>query len=330
VETLLDVDAADILLFSPGLQQFRFSAGRGFHTDHVEHANVRLGGSYAGRVALERKTIVISEKLTAHTNQDFTTMVEKEGFAAYAGVPLIAKGQIKGVLEVYHRSAHQPDAEWLRLLETLAGQAAIAIDNAQLFDAMQQSNIELGLAYDATIEGWSRALDLRDKETEGHTRRVTDKALQLAQQMGLPEAELVNVRQGALLHDIGKMAVPDGILLKPGALTDQEWETMRKHPTFAYEMLSPIRYLKSGSIDIPYCHHEKWDGTGYPRGLKGEQIPLAARIFAVVDVWDALGSDRPYRKAWPQEKILNYLQEEAGKQFDPQVVDAFLKLLEAS
>jgi PAS domain S-box-containing protein len=330
VETLLGVDAADILLFNPGLQQFRFSAGRGFHTDSVEHASVRLGTSYAGRVALERKTIVISQGLAAHTNQDFSTMVEKESFSAYAGVPLIAKGQIKGVLEVYHRSAHQPNAEWLHLLETLAGQAAIAIDSAQLFDAMQQSNIELGLAYDATIEGWSRALDLRDKETEGHTQRVKEKTLQLARLMGLPEDELAHMRQGALLHDIGKMGVPDGILLKPGGLTEDEWETMRKHPIFAYEMLSPIRYLKSASIDIPYCHHEKWDGTGYPRGLKGEQIPLSARIFAIVDVWDALGSDRPYRKAWPPEQILKYIQEEAGKYFDPQVVDAFLKLLESS
>jgi HD-GYP domain-containing protein (c-di-GMP phosphodiesterase class II) len=156
---------------------------------------------------------------------------------------------------------------------------------------------------------------------------VTEKTLALARLMGLPEEELIHIRRGALLHDIGKMGVPDGILFKPGSLTGDEWEIMRKHTTFAYEMLSPIRYLKWAGIDIPYCHHEKWDGTGYPRGLMGEQIPLAARIFAVVDVWDALTSDRPYRSAWTKEKTMEYIKEQSGKHFDPQVVDVFLKFI---
>jgi putative nucleotidyltransferase with HDIG domain len=179
-------------------------------------------------------------------------------------------------------------------------------------------------AYDTTIEGWSRALDLRDKETEGHTQRVTELAIKLATAFEINGDELAQVRWGALLHDIGKMGVPDDILLKPGALTEDEWVIMKKHPTYAFEMLSPIRYLRA-AIDIPYCHHEKWDGTGYPRGLKGEQIPLTARIFAVVDVWDALCSDRPYRAAWPKEKVLAYIQSLSGTHFDPNVVKVCLE-----
>ena len=148
-----------------------------------------------------------------------------------------------------------------------AGQAAIAIDNAQLFENLQHSNAELVLAYDTTIEGWSHALDLRDKETEGHTQRVTEMTLRLAKAMGIDEAELVHIRRGALLHDIGKMGVPDNILLKPGELTEEEWGSCTQHPQLAYDLLSPIAYLRP-ALDIPYCHHEKWDGTGYPRGLE--------------------------------------------------------------
>jgi len=185
--------------------------------------------------------------------------------------------------------------------------------------------VELAVAYDTTIEGWARALELRDQEAEGHSQRVTELALRLARAMGISEEYLVLFRRGALLHDIGKMGIPDVILLKPDALTEEEWTIMRKHPIYAYDMLSPIAYLRP-ALDIPYCHHEKWDGTGYPRGLKGDQIPLAARIFAVVDVWDALRSDRPYRAAWPEEEVWEYIREQSGKHFDPQVVEAFLKI----
>ncbi|HEX7619845.1 MAG TPA: HD domain-containing phosphohydrolase, partial [Anaerolineales bacterium] len=188
-------------------------------------------------------------------------------FVSYYGVPLIAKGQIKGVMEVFNRTAIEPDSEWLDFLNSLAGQTAIAIENSTLFENLQRSNSELNMAYDATIEGWSHALDLRDKETEGHTLRVAEMTVEIALTIGLDEDELVQVRRGALLHDIGKMGVPDGILLKPGPLTAEEWVVMKKHPTYAYEMLLPIRYLHP-ALNIPYCHHEKWDGTGYPRGLK--------------------------------------------------------------
>src|SRR5689334_21498016 len=218
------------------------------------------------------------------------------------------------------------DKNWSAFGEMLAQQTAIAIDNVELFDNLQRSNLDLGLAYDATIEGWSHALDLRDKETEGHSQRVTELTVQLAQAMGTDEADLVNIRRGALLHDIGKMGVPDNILLKPGKLTDEEWEKMCQHPGFAYDMLSDIDYLKP-ALDIRYCHREKWNGSGYPRALAGGQIPIAARIFAVVDVWDALRSDRPYRQGWTEEKTLEYIQSESGRHFDPQVVDAFMKLI---
>jgi len=328
VESLLGVDAADILLFNPGLQQFRFSAGRGFRTDDIESANVRLGTSFAGRAALERQIVLISGQLSAQSEHAFSKMYEKEGFVAYAGIPLITKGEIKGVLEVYHRIPYKPEPEWLNMLETFAGQAAIAIDNAQLFNDLQKSNLELTLAYDATIAGWSRAMDLRDKETEGHTQRVTDLTLKLASAMNISDAHLTHIRRGALLHDIGKMGVPDSILLKTDKLTDEEWEKMRKHTDFAYEMLCSIRYLRP-ALDIPYCHHEKWDGSGYPRGLKGEEIPIAARIFAVADVWDAITSDRPYRKRWSKEAALSYIKEQSGKYFDPQVVKVFLGLIDS-
>jgi PAS domain S-box-containing protein len=326
VESLLDVDAADILLLIPNSHQFKFSAGRGFHTDGLERASVRLGTSFARRAVLERKTVVVSGGLVSQADQEFSKIYEREGFFAYTGVPLIAKGQTKGVLEVYHRSVHKSETEWLNLLETLAGRAAIAIDNTQLFNDLQQSNFELTLAYDATIAGWSRAMDLRDKETEGHTQRVTDLTLKLARAMSISESQLTHIRHGALLHDIGKMGVPDNILLKADQLTDEEWEKMRKHPAFAYDMLSSIRYLQP-ALDIPYCHHEKWDGTGYPRGLKGEEIPITARIFAVADVWDAITSDRPYRKGWSKEEALEYIKEQSGKYFDPQVVEEFLSLI---
>lgn len=187
---------------------------------------------------------------------------------------------------------------------------------------IEQAHSQLLSAYDATIEGWSRAMDLRDKETEGHTQRVTQLSEKLAKIAGIRQDELIQIRRGSLLHDIGKLGVPDSILLTPNKLTDGEWEVMRKHPQYAYEMIQPIEYLRP-ALDIPYCHHEKWDGTGYPRGLKGEEIPLSARIFAIVDVWDALTSDRPYRAAWDKQKTLQYINEQSGKHFDPQIVELF-------
>ncbi len=326
VTTLLSVDAADVLLLNPYLHTLKFSSGRGFRTRAIENTHLHLGEGLAGRAALERCMIHISN-LQDSPDPLLTKNLAGENFVCYCGVPLIAKGQVKGVMEVFHRTRLNSEPEWLSFLEALAGQAAIAVDNAELFNGLHRSNAELMRAYDATIEGWSRALDLRDKETEGHTQRVTEMTLHLAQAMGHKDEDLVHIRRGALLHDMGKLGVPDHILLKPDKLTDDEWVLMKKHPQYAYDMLAPIDYLRR-ALDIPYCHHEKWDGTGYPRGLKDEQIPLAARIFAVVDVWDALRSDRPYRPAWDEEKVRQHIQSLSGTHFDPNVVPAFLRMME--
>jgi putative nucleotidyltransferase with HDIG domain len=214
-------------------------------------------------------------------------------------------------------------------MTAFANQAAVAIDNADLFDDLQKSNRNLERAYQATLEGWVHALDLRDKETEGHTQRVTILTERLARSMGVDGDALVQITRGALLHDIGKMGIPDSILLKKGDLTEDERSVVRKHPVYAYEMLNPIEFLRP-AIDIPYCHHEKWDGTGYPRGLRGMEIPFAARIFPVIDVWDALVSDRPYRKALPPDQVRQHIHNDAGKHFDPHVVRAFMEMEDLS
>ncbi len=325
VTSRLGADAADLLLLNPHLQTLECSADHGFRTEAIRLTRVRLGECIAGRAALERR-IVSAPDLPREPAFSRARLLAGEEFVAYFAVPLIAKGQVKGVLEIFNRAPLNVGREWIEFLEALAGQAAIAIDSSQLFENLEHSNVELVLAYEATIEGWSRALDLRDKETEGHTQRVTEATVRLARAMGFTDAELVHVRRGALLHDIGKMGIPDRILLKPDKLTPEEWEVMRKHPDYAFEMLSPIAYLRP-ALDIPYCHHEKWDGSGYPRGLKGEQIPLSARLFALVDVWDALRSDRPYRPAWPEERVAEQIRAGVGTHFDPQAAEAFLKLI---
>ncbi len=324
----LGVDAACVLVFNRHEQTLEFAASCGFTTDALRFTRLRFGEGQAGQAAFEKRTIHVANLQKNKTDFFRSPSFAGEHFVSYYAVPLVAKSQAKGVLEVFHRSPLEHDREWLDFLEALASQAAIAVENASLFNDLQRSNIELNLAYNSTLEGWSRALDLRDRETEGHSQRVAEIASRLARAMSLNEPDLVHIRRGALLHDIGKLGIPDSILLKPGPLDEEEMDMIRKHPEIAYEMLSPITYLHP-ALDIPYCHHEKWDGSGYPRGLKGEQIPLAARIFAVADVWDALLSDRPYRKGWPEEKARAYILEQAGRHFDPQVVGVFFALLSA-
>jgi putative nucleotidyltransferase with HDIG domain len=321
--TQLQVDAAAILLLNPHNQVLEVAAARGFQSDEIGRTRLRLGEGLAGRAALERRLMHSPNLPEAGRTFTRSELLKRERFVAYHAAPLVAKGQIEGVLEVFHRSPLHADHNWLDFFKTLAGQAAIAVDNVNLFANLQTANLELKVAYDNTLEGWVRALDLRDKETEGHTQRVTDLTVRLARSMGVPEADLTHVYRGALLHDIGKMAIPDAVLLKPGPLTPEERKIIEQHPIYAYEFLSSIPYLRP-ALDIPYCHHEKWDGTGYPRGLKGEQISQVARIFAVVDVWDALRSDRPYRKGWPEDKVRQYIREQAGQHFDPRMSEVFL------
>lgn len=322
----LNADAATVLLFQRQNRSLTCVAAKGFRRNGNTRANVQLNSDAISRIILERRLIQIANLNENPGALGHADRFANEGFVSYYAFPLVAKGQVKGVLEILYRTPHTPQPEWLDFGKALAEQAAIAVDNGELFAELQRRNDELIVAYDTTIEGWARALDLRDRETEGHTRRVVEHTLRLAQMMGVPADQMIHIQRGTLLHDIGKLGIPDAILLKPGKLTAEEWQTMRLHPVYAHELLSAIPYLHP-AIDIPYCHHEKWDGTGYPRGLKGYEIPLAARIFAIVDVWDALRSDRPYRKAWSDQQIYEYLCEQTGKHFDPQVVDAFLKLL---
>jgi GAF domain-containing protein len=324
----LRVDAASVLLLNPATLTLQYIAGEGFLTSQITHASFSLGKGQASAAILDRRIVHIPDLTAPGVEFVRSSLVAAEKFVAYLAAPLIAKGEVKGVLEIFHRAPLDLDEERTSFLEMLAGQAALAIDNALLFEGLERANVELTMAYDATIEGWSQALELRDQETQGHSSRVLELTLRLAAALGLSDKELKDIRQGVLLHDIGKMGIPDSILHKPGPLTDQEWEIMRKHPQYAYDMLAPIVYLRT-SLDIPYCHHEKWDGTGYPRALKGETIPIAARIFSVVDVYDALTSDRPYRAAWSREEAIAYILEQSGKHFDPRIVEIFMKVIES-
>jgi PAS domain S-box-containing protein len=323
----LNVDAVDIGLYHPDIQSLTYLASAGFQTPSPTRPQVRLGEGLAGQVIVRQSILHVTDLQNAPEARN-EMFIRREGFVTYIGIPLIVKGQIKGVFEIYHRTPLSPTLDWMEFLHTLAGQAAIAIDSSQLFENLQRSNQELMQAYDTTLEGWARALELRDRETEGHTRRVTQLTMRLAKFMGVSDSEMINIHRGVLLHDIGKMGVPDHILKKSGKLDDEEWKEMKQHPVYAYNLLSPISYLR-GALDIPYCHHEHWDGSGYPRGLKGEQIPLSARIFSVVDIWDALLSDRPYRKAWHEEKVVEYLRDMAGTILDPNIVDIFFRLMES-
>lgn len=321
----LNVDAAAVLLYNSVTESFEYAAGVGFRFTIIEQSDIIPGEGFAGVAAIQRESVIVPD-IRIVTDWTRPELMEREEFLSYYGVPLITRKRVKGILELFHRSPHGADQEWFDFLDILASQTAIVIEHAELFAELERSNDELVLSYDATIQGLARALELRDAETEGHSRRVTRLTVELAEKMGFSDDDLVHIRRGAILHDIGKVAIPDAILLKSGPLTDLEYAVMQLHTTYAYNMLSSIPFLRP-ALDIPYCHHEKWDGSGYPQGLVGDQIPLTARMFAVVDVYDALRSDRPYRKKWPAEKVCNYLQEQAGEHFDPYVVKVFLEMI---
>ena len=326
VTALMHVDAVAILLLNPKTNLLEFASGKGFHSNILQYTRLKLGEGCAGRVAVERKMLNIPDLRKNMMEFERSPLFPKEDFIVYYGMPLMAKGRVLGVLEIFHRSPLDPDVDWLSFLGIMSGQAAIAIDSAMMFNDLQKSNIELSLAYDATIEGLSHALDLRDKETKEHTLRVTNITVKLAARFGLSESDLVHVRRGAILHDIGKVALPDKILFKPGPLLEEEWKVMRRHPEIAVELLSPVAYL-APALKIPHWHHEKWDGSGYPDGLQGEQIPFPARLFALPDVYDALISNRPYRSAWSKRDAVRYIESQAGIHFDPKIVPEFLRLV---
>jgi PAS domain S-box-containing protein/putative nucleotidyltransferase with HDIG domain len=323
----LEVDAAAILIFNPHSQCLEYKASNGFKTPLIKQVCIPLGNGIAGKAALEKKEMWNCELSRTAIDPTHSKIIEDEQFLCYRVVPLLINGKTNGVLEVFSLKQVECNETKANFLKALAQQTAIAIDNLTLFSNLQKSNTELFQAYESTIEGWSHALDLRDKETENHSLRVTEMTERICRSAGMSSSSLIQVRRGALLHDIGKMGIPDSILLKVAKLTDEEWAIIKKHPVHAFELLSPIEYLRP-ALDIPYCHHEKWDGSGYPRGLKEDQIPFAARIFAVVDVWDALLSDRPYRKGWPEDRVYDFLKSLSGTHFDPKAVELFFDVLD--
>jgi PAS domain S-box-containing protein len=328
--TQLGVDAARILLLNPLSQILEYAAGSGFHTEALLHARMRLGEGFAGKAALDQRVIHVPDLRSRKTDFLVLQNFSAEHFVSYFAVPLVTKGQVIGVLEVFHRKEFSPEGglnEWQDFLETIAEQTAIAAENSKLFGNLQQSNQELALAYDDTISGWSRAMDFRTQAAEGHTQRTAELTIWLAKTMGVRDDEILHIRRGALLHNIGAAEALD---IEPAGTADRpvpDAKALSQHPLFAFKILSSIPFLQKAS-DIPYCHHEKWDGSGYPRGLKGEQIPLAARIFAVANAWDTLTNNQPDRTAWTKDKALDFIRSQSGTAFDPQVVEMFLKSIE--
>ena len=323
---VLHVDATAILQFESDLIQYQYLIGLGFKTLEPGLRTALRHTPLPSEAVASKKTVMINLEADQVFSPGLADILASEKFVKYIATPMVIKGQIKGVLEVYHRSKLDPGREWVSFFEALAQQAAIALDNSQNFLELQKSQSVLLQAYDDTLMGWANFLDLRDKETEGHTVRVLERTMKAAQRLGVREEDMEHLRRGVLLHDIGKVGVPDHILNKPGSLTDEEWAIMKKHPDYAYQMLSPISFLKP-ALDVPYCHHEKWDGSGYPRGLKGKEIPFAARIFTVFDVFDAITNDRIYKKAHTREEAIAYLRENAGVIFDPDILEVCIEVI---
>ncbi len=322
---LLGADGVEILHYDPTTLRLEILARHGLQAYSTFGSFPVLEDIAADAIL---KTEIIHRRDFPAYLKNFPACQElaRENYQSYAALPLIAKGSARGVLEIFHHANPAPDSEWWELAQTVASQAALAMDNFTLFHSLQHTNAELSLTYDLTLEGWSKALELRDYETEGHTQRVTNLTVRLAEFMNVPRVQIVHLRRGALLHDIGKIGIPDAILNKKGPLTEAEWEVVRKHPGFAYDLLFPIPFLRP-ALEIPHYHHERWDGSGYPGGLKGTDIPLGARIFAVVDVWDALTNSRPYHEASGPAQTFAYLRQNCEILFDPEVVRAFFLLM---
>jgi HD-GYP domain-containing protein (c-di-GMP phosphodiesterase class II) len=322
VISILDAQRGFLMLVEAD-GELKIQVARGVSQGKIDDPERYFSKSLVDEVARTGKPM-LNDNVREDSRLNLSQSVIRLGLRSLLIVPLKVKDEVIGVIYVdNHIVEGLFDEKDLELLNAIASNAAIAIDNARLYEDIQRSHQELEMAYDSTLEGWSQALELRDGETAGHAMRVVDNTVFLAYMMGITGKGLMNVRRGAMLHDVGKMGIPDSILLKPGPLTDEEWEIMRTHPMLAQKLLSQVDFLTE-ALDIPLYHHEKWDGTGYPYELKGKEIPLVARIFSIIDVWDALRSDRPYREAWPADKVMEYLHEQSGSQFDPQVVEVFM------
>jgi PAS domain S-box-containing protein len=326
IQSRLKIDAASVYIYDEDLQMLEIITARGMTMMTSVKQRIRVGEGFPGKAALEQEIIYIPDLTRPGPALQIHGSITVDGFKSAFFVPLVAKGQLRGVLELFYcRSVHN-DPDWMGFLETLARQISVAIDGIQVFHRLQQSLIEQQVAQDAIVESWSHLLEMRGLEPKGHNRRVSALTLELARRMGIEDKELASLYKGILLHDIGKLLLPDSIVNKPGPLTDDEWELVYLHPVHAHELISKISPFQSAA-SIPYCHHEYWDGSGYPRGLKGEDIPLGARIFQVVETWDLMQVDLPYRKAFEKEDVLEYIQSESDKRFDPRVVEKFLSMI---
>jgi HD-GYP domain-containing protein (c-di-GMP phosphodiesterase class II) len=323
---LVEVDAAIVLKYKPASQHFDLLATHGIDARVLAKIHLYIENGLTRRVVRERQSIQVEDMLASELGEDHLNLFSQEGFQTHITIPLIGQRDLLGVIEIFWRKVQYADTWKLEILQMVGEAVTFTLEHTTIVEALRRHNDELTSTYTATIAGLSRALELRDLETDGHTRRVSALTVRLAEHMQIPADQRDSIQQGALLHDIGKLGIPDAVLLKPGSLTPREWKVMQQHPLYAYNILAPIISLRQ-ALDIPLYHHERWNGSGYPYGLVGEQIPLSARLFAVVDVYDALTSDRPYRSAWSRSQALEYLREQAGQHFDPQVVDHFLELI---
>jgi GAF domain-containing protein len=322
----LQADAAAVLRLDPRSREMTLAAERGFRKNNRPQSRIRVDHNLAAEAGLERKILSVATDQPDPPEFGHQPMMREEGFTAYYAAPLIAHGQVRGALEIFRRSPGETDPDWVELLESLAMQGAIAIENTESFQNLQRAHSEMALLCDSSIESWSRAVDLRAREAEGHGERVSELAVRTAEKMGIPSEQIQSVRRGALLHDIGKLGIPDEILWKPASLSEAEWRVVRQHPKFAEHLLAPIDFLRS-ALDIPKFHHERWDGAGYPFGLSGTDIPLPARIFAVIDAWDSMQARRPFRQAFSETETIEHIKQSAGNRYDPDVVSMFLRIL---
>ena len=323
----LAVDAADVLYFHADRKALQQYSRSGFRQKILNFNDLEIGVGLGGKVAETRTTLYVTDLGASEHEVNRKLEFETEKFVSYVGVPLITKGRLVGVLEIFQRDILKPTDDWFSLLEMVAGLAAIAIDFQNLYQNLAKSQAEISTAFDKLIVGWAEALELRGIESKGHSSRVVELTLDLAKRLDLKEEEMQDLRRGALLHDIGKMGIADEILLKKTHLSKEERKKIGKHPVDAFNLLAPVKVLDN-ALDIPLYHHERWDGAGYPEGISGEEIPLYARIFAVIDVWDAMLTSRPYRKAFSREEAIKHIEEQSGKHFDPKIAKAFLEMVD--
>jgi HD-GYP domain-containing protein (c-di-GMP phosphodiesterase class II) len=325
-KTILDYDGALTLIFNSTTLRLEYAAGFGLSEQNLKSYTVKIGEGLPGRAALERRILGASLPAEQVASSFISSVLYQERFQVMFAAPIEAKGNLKGVLEIYMRQKHVPNDEWMEMLEIFVGKLGDAIHDTEVIRDKNRLLAEVELAYDAMCDAWVRELELILDEPQGHTKNLAELAVRLGKQFNLSKTSLVDIYRGVILHDLGMLRVPHHIIRKKSSLTSEERHSIQIHPMHTYDVLGRIDRLRT-SLDIPLYHHERWDGGGYPFHFKGEQIPFAARIYAVVDVWDAMRSTRPYREAHPEEMVRKYIAQQAGISFDPDVVREFLKLI---